>query len=154
VVILDHLANPYRFESFLNVAQEDQARLCWIAGIFALAALTRARLATLGPGDQLRLRCVVFPSSTDARLVCERNAFAVRVPRWECATMPLDDKEQEELNRRIRYQEESRRLGRLDGLAGVPINRLLAPDLHVYDQEYWTYYKPSIDLENKKPWEI
>ena len=27
VVILDDPANPYRFESFLNVAQEDQARV-------------------------------------------------------------------------------------------------------------------------------
>jgi hypothetical protein len=54
VVILDHLANPYRFESFLNVAQEDQARV-----LAELANQDRLYLAFYGDDLTYRFTHVV-----------------------------------------------------------------------------------------------
>ena len=54
VTILDHLRNLYRFESFLNVAQEDQARI-----LTRLANQDQLYLAFYGDGFDYRFTKVI-----------------------------------------------------------------------------------------------
>ena len=79
LVIVDHPANPYKFESFLNVAQEDQARV-----LVQLANQDQLCLAFYGDGLKYRFTKIVSHDEQQWQyldeLVAEAIDYWTRIP--------------------------------------------------------------------------